>query len=203
MAKKMYFTYGAMNCGKSAALLQVAHNYEERGMKVILAKPSIDTKGGKKITSRLGVSRDVDVLILPDSDIIKLFSEHIKTHDISCILVDEAQFLAESQVDQLHEIAYRYDIPVMCYGIRTGFLGQGFDGSIRLLEIADELRELTTICHCGRRATMNMRLIDGKPDFTPIKNQYAIDNGEHNASYESVCPKCWHDAYDAWMKEHD
>ena len=216
MSKKMYFTYGAMNCGKSATLLQVAHNYEERGMHVLLAKPSIDTKGERKIVSRLGVSRDVDLLIPPDADVIGLICETMRAmarsdascdgtdggRYVSCVLVDEAQFLTVTQVDQLHRLAYLHDMPVMCYGIRTGFLGQGFEGSIRLLEIADELRELTTICHCGRRATMNLRLVDGRPDFTPICDQYAIDTGKDNATYESVCPRCWHAAHDEWQREH-
>lgn len=200
---KLYFTYGAMNCGKSAALLQVANNYEERGMTVIVAKPAVDTKGGDAVTSRLGVSRPVDVLIDAGDSVRDVVLPVALAKRASCILVDEAQFLSEGQVDGLHEIAYDDGIPVMCYGIRTGYRGTGFPGSIRLLEVADELRELRTICRCGKRATMNVRKVNGKPDFTDVGSQLAIDDGMTGAVYESVCPRCWHQAKMKWLRENE
>lgn len=200
---KLYFTYGAMNCGKSAALLQVANNYEERGMSVLVVKPAVDTKGGNKVTSRLGVSRPVDVLLGKDAMVLDVVLPAAIGRHASCILVDEAQFLSERQVDDLHEIAYESGIPVMCYGIRTGYLGTGFPGSIRLLEVADELRELRTICRCGKRATMNIRKVDGKPDFADVGHQLAIDDGTTDAVYESVCPRCWHRAKTEWLHEQE
>ena len=200
---KLYFTYGAMNCGKSAALLQVANNYEERGMSVLVVKPAVDTKGGDKVTSRLGVSRPVDILLAKDAMVLDVVRHAAIARRTSCILVDEAQFLSEKQVDDFHEIAYEDGIPVMCYGIRTGYLGTGFTGSIRLLEVADELRELRTICRCGKRATMNIRKIDDKPDFADVGHQLAIDDGTTDAVYESVCPRCWHQAKMEWLREKE
>ena len=198
---KLYFTYGAMNCGKSAALLQVANNYEERGMGVIVVKPSVDTKGGRSVTSRLGVSREADVLLgAGDSPIDAVLPMATERH-ASCVLVDEAQFLTPGQVDGLHEIAYGMGLPVMCYGIRTDYLGHGFPGSIRLLEVADELRELRTICRCGKRATMNMRKVGGHPDFSPDGGQIGID-GNGGVTYESVCPRCWNEALREWHRSH-
>lgn len=200
---KLYFTYGAMNCGKSAALLQVANNYEERGMSVLVAKPSIDTKGGDMVTSRLGVSRHADVLLGVDASVLGVVLPAAVRRNASCVLVDESQFLSARQVDELHEIAYEHGIPVMCYGIRTGYMGAGFPGSIRLLEVADELRELRTICRCGKRATMNLRKVDGKPDFTDTGSQLAIDDGTAGATYESVCPMCWHRARMEWERQDE
>ncbi len=182
---KLYFRYGAMNCGKSTALLQVAHNYEERGMKVLVIKPNIDTKGDNNIVSRLGVERKVDVL-LPSTGRVLPYVEH----DIpNAILVDEAQFLESSQVDELYCISKEYDIPVLCYGLRTDFLMKGFKGSTRLLEIADDIEEMKTICRCGKKATANMRLKNGIPIFEG--DQVAIDDGKDNITYESVCGKCY------------
>ena len=132
---KLYFRYGAMNCGKTTALLQVAHNYEERGMKVILIKPLIDTKGENKVVSRLGVDRKVDILLSSEDNIMK----YLKTFDINAIIVDEAQFLTQKQVDELYIITKEYDIPVLCYGLRCDFQMKGFTGSTRLLEIADDI----------------------------------------------------------------
>ncbi|MFW0109827.1 thymidine kinase [Rothia sp. P13129] len=191
---KLYFRYGAMNSGKSTALLQAAYNYEERGQKVLLAKPQVDTKGDQKILSRLGVSREVDFLIGMEANVRELFTQAcLKTADngvslpISCLLVDEAQFLTSAQVDDLMRIAVLDDIPVMCYGIRTDFQTKAFSGSARLLEIAHTLEELKTICRCGRKALFNGRTVDGKFIFSG--SQVAID-GVH-VGYESLCAKCY------------
>jgi len=190
---KLYFRHGAMNSGKSTALLQAAHNYEERDQIVLLAKPAIDTKGDSKIDSRLGVAREVDFLITPNDDLRQLFreaseaSQAFKGKPVSCLLIDEAQFLTRDQVDQALEIAVLDDVPVLAYGIRTDFLTNGFPGSLRLLEIAHSLEELKTICRCGRKAMFNARRING--DFVFAGNQVAIDGDQ--VTYESLCPSCY------------
>jgi thymidine kinase len=190
---KLYFRHGAMNSGKSTALLQAAHNYEERSQHVLLAKPAIDVKGEKAITSRLGVDREVDFLITPELNLRAEFAALVKAYKessgnkIACLLIDEAQFLTREQVDQALEIAVLDDVPVLAYGIRTDFLTNGFPGSLRLLEIAHSLEELKTICRCGRKAMFNARKMDDK--FVFDGEQVAID-GVH-VTYESLCPSCY------------
>ncbi|MEY3889712.1 MAG: hypothetical protein RLZZ90_1152 [Actinomycetota bacterium] len=190
---KLYFRHGAMNSGKSTALLQAAHNYEERDQHVLLAKPAVDTKGDKAILSRLGVDRTVDFLITPELDLRAEFGKLVEEaiartgKSIACLLIDEAQFLTSEQVDQALEIAVLDGVPVLAYGIRTDFLTKGFPGSLRLLEIAHSLEELKTICRCGRKAMFNARKIDGS--FVFDGDQVAID-GEH-VTYESLCPACY------------
>ncbi len=190
---KLYFRYGAMNSGKSTALLQAAFNYEERGHRVLLAKPSVDTKGDRSIVSRLGVVREVDFTIGPEDDVLERFQQHrtrvIEAHgrDVSCLLVDEAQFLAAEQVDDLLRIALMDSIPVLAYGIRTDFQTTAFPGSRRLLEVAHSLEELKTICRCGRKAIFNARRIGGV--FVFDGDQVAID-GE-DVTYESLCGVCY------------
>lgn len=186
---KLYFRYGAMNSGKSTALMQVAYNYEERGMKVRLLKPNVDTKGDDKLVSRLGVTRKVDWVVNPDDNIYGLFDEIAGGEEISCILVDEAQFLTEDQVDQLMEIATLKNIPVICYGLRTDFRTNGFPGSRRLLLIAHSLEELKTICRCGKKAVFNGRKINGK--FVFEGDQVVIDD-KAEISYESLCVDCYY-----------
>ena len=190
---KLYFRYGAMNSGKSTALLQAAFNYEERGHQVLLAKPSVDTKGDRSIVSRLGVVREVDFTIGPEDAVLDRFHQHrtrvIEAHgrDVSCLLVDEAQFLTAEQVDDLLRIALMDSIPVLAYGIRTDFQTVAFPGSRRLLEVAHSLEELKTICRCGRKAIFNARRIDGV--FVFDGDQVAID-GE-DVTYESLCGVCY------------
>ena len=190
---KLYFRHGAMNSGKSTALLQAAHNYEERDQHVLLAKPAIDVKGEKAITSRLGVDREVDFLITPELDLRKEFTRLVADfkkdsgNSIACLLIDEAQFLSRAQVDQSLEIAVLHNIPVLAYGIRTDFLTNGFPGSLRLLEIAHSLEELKTICRCGRKAMFNARKMDGV--FVFDGEQVAIDGVR--VTYESLCPSCY------------
>jgi len=192
---KLYFRFGAMNSGKSTALLQAAFNYEERGQYVLLAKPAIDSKGDRKIVSRLGVTREVDFLVQPSESLRDLFHEHRiefeeKTSEpIACLLIDEAQFLTEQQVNEALEIAVRDGVPVLAYGIRTDFRTKSFPGSRRLLEIAHSLEELKTICRCGRKAMFNGRLVNGQ--FTFAGEQVAIDGDK--VTYESLCPKCFLD----------
>jgi thymidine kinase len=184
-----------MNSGKSTALLQAAFNYEERGQQVLLAKPQIDTKGEAFIVSRLGVQRAVDFTVSPEDDIYQLFTQErsrvLRTTglDVSCLLIDEAQFLNEGQVDDLLRIAILEDVPVLAYGIRTDFQTVAFPGSRRLLEVAHSLEELKTICRCGRKAMFNARKIDGR--FVFDGDQVAIDQG--SVTYESLCGACYLD----------
>lgn len=186
---KLYFRYGAMNCGKSTNLLQVAYNYEERGMKVMIIKPKTDTKGGNKIVSRLGVTKEVDLSFSKGENIFTTVEDYIKKNgQIHCILADEVQFFTKAQVDEMFMIAVKLNIPVICYGLRTDFQMEGFEGSERLLLVAHSLEELKTICKCGKKAILNGRKINGK--FVFEGNQVAIDN-EDNVEYESLCAECY------------
>lgn len=175
-------------------MLQAAYNYEERGHNVLLAKPSIDTRGDSDIVSRLGVKRPVDFVIGPDDDVYLKFARERRLLlrasgvDVSCMLVDEAQFLTDSQVDDLLRIAVLQDIPVMAYGIRTDFQTVAFPGSRRLLEVAHSLEELKTICRCGRKAMFNARKVDGI--FVFDGDQVAIDSTTDSVgevTYEALC----------------
>jgi thymidine kinase len=192
---KLYFRYGAMNSGKSTAMLQAAYNYEERGQQVLLAKPQIDTKGDATIVSRLGVSRPVDFVVGPADDIYEAFERErgrvraATGLDVSCLLIDEAQFLTEQQVDDLLRISILEGVPVLAYGIRTDFQTVAFPGSRRLLETAHSLEELKTICRCGRKALFNARKIDG--EFIFDGDQVAIDG--LTVTYESLCGACYLD----------
>ena len=180
---KLYFNYGAMNSGKSTALLQVAHNYEQQGMKVLIIKPAIDTKAEDRVSSRLGIERKVDILLTKSGRIVN------EMKDVpNAILVDEAEFLTRKQVDELYAITKEYDVPVLCYGLRTDFQSKGFEGATRLLELADDIKELKTICKCGSKATHNLRLVNNVP--TLVGKQVEIDNQE-TVEYESVCGKCY------------
>jgi len=204
---KLYFRFGAMNSGKSTALLQAAYNYEERGQRVLLAKPAIDTKDADRISSRLGMSRDVDFLVGPGDDIRALFAEHRarvradaetalvpslgeRESDVACLLIDEAQFLTREQVDDLLRIVVLDGVPVLAYGIRTDFRTEAFPGSRRLLELAHSLEELKTICRCGRKALFNARLVGGR--FVFDGDQVAIDElSADRVTYESMCAECY------------
>ena len=186
---KLYFRYGAMNSGKSTNLMQVAYNYEERGMRVLLIKPSTDKKGGDKLVSRLGVERKVDLLI---DDAQNIYDEVNKwqseKYNIDCILVDEVQFFKANQIDELFKVAVCLDIPVICYGLRTDFKMEGFEGSTRLLLLAHSIEELKTICKCGKKAILYGRKINNK--FVFEGQQVAIDNVD-NVEYESLCGHCY------------
>ena len=127
--KKLYFRYGAMNCGKTTHLLQSAHNYERENMKVLIMKPIVDTKGDKKIVSRIGIEKTVNHLIKEDENLYKYISNYKNINNIKCIFIDESQFLTRNQVDKLMQIVIDLDIPVICYGIRLDFQGNGFEGS--------------------------------------------------------------------------
>lgn len=155
---KLYFYYASMNAGKSTTLLQADFNYRERGMKTMLFTAALDDRyGAGKVTSRIGLDHDA-ILFEPDTDIAALVIERHRHEPISCVLVDEAQFLSADQVDQLAHLADSIGIPVLAYGLRTDFQAQLFPGSARLLALADALIEIKSVCMCGRKATMNLRV---------------------------------------------
>ncbi len=182
---KLYFYYSAMNAGKSTVLLQSSHNYHERGMKTLLLTPAIDQRAGVgKIASRIGLTKDA----LPFSSEEDLFSVTCASYEkgpIACVLIDEAQFLTRKQVEELSKIADDIGIPVLCYGLRTDFQGNLFPGSAALLGWADNLIELKTICHCGRKATMNLRTDE---NGNPIKEGEQVEIGG-NERYIAMCRK--------------
>ena len=186
---KLIFRYGAMNSGKSIQVQTVAHNYEERNMKVIIAKPGKDTKAGDKVSSRIGLERKVDLIIKENDSLLELYKNgKIDFKDINCIIVDEAQFLQPSQVNELRAISEIADIPVICYGLRTDFQTNSFPGSKRLFELADIIEEIPTICSCSKKAKFNARTLNGK--FVYEGEQVVID-GETDYEYTSLCPKCY------------
>lgn len=186
---KLYFRYGAMNSGKSTALMQVAHNYEERGMRVLVLKPRIDSKGGDQLLSRLGISRKVDHLISASDDVFALLQREMSTTTPpACILCDESQFFTAVQAEQLFCATCLLNVPVICYGLRTDFSMRGFPGSTRLLELAHTVEEMKTICFCGRKALCNGRKING--EFVFEGDQVAIDQ-VGDVEYVSLCPQCY------------
>jgi len=182
---KLYFRYSAMNAGKSTALLQVAHNYEEHGRRVAIFTAAIDNRyGSGVVTSRLGPQRSVDTFD-ENTDYWARFS---RDRDLSCVLIDEAQFLQPEQVRQLHRVAHVLNIPVICYGIRSDFRGEPFPGASYLLALADSIEEVKNICSCGRKATMNVRLDEQGRRIT-TGEQIAI---EGPARYVQMCGACFY-----------
>ena len=186
---KLYFRYGAMGCGKTMQLLQVAFNYEERGHKVCVIKPATDTKHGTKLYTRIGPERETDFCFDRKTNLYDKLSKDYKK--VACILVDEAQFLTRDQVDQLMQITIGHGIPVMCYGLRLNFklTDGGFEGATRLLQIAHDIEEIKTICECGKKATYNARFLNDKlvadgPDIL-------IDDGKTKIEYRALCPACY------------
>lgn len=190
----LIFRYGAMSSGKSTALLQIVYNYERRGMRPALIKPSIDTKGDLSVVSRTGINRKVD-FALSDKELV---SKLIDKDSTDIIVIDEAQFLTKKQVDDLFFITKEFDIPVLCYGLRTDFRLEGFPGSIRLLELSDTIEELETICKCGRKATINLRYKNGVPTFEG--EQVVIDNGKDDITYDCICGSCYLDMKKRYRK---
>ena len=181
---KLYFKYGAMGSSKTAQALITKYNYEENGLKVWLIKPSADVRDGANVLrSRIGLEARVQV-IAPGQDVFRLFTD--TRSDCDVIIVDECQFMEPAQIDQLRAIVDDYDIPVMCFGLRTDFLTKLFPGSMRLLEVADTIQEIKTICDCGNKATVNARINDG----------YIVTEGAQvqlggNDSYIAMCHRCW------------
>ena len=187
---KLHFVYGAMNSGKSDTLIKTAYNYTEQGLRVVTLKPAHDTKGGSSIVARAGGSWVVDLLVSEKTDINSWLKQNISTahSTVDCILVDESQFLTPKHIDQLYSIAKHYDISVVAYGIRTDFRSKLFPGSKRLLEVADVITKLATMCRCGSQAEFNCRMIDGA--FVFDGSQVAID-GAHDVRYTSLCGTCY------------
>ena len=178
-----------MNAGKSTVLLQASHNYRERGMETYLLTARLDNRAGVgKIGSRIGLEAQADTFASGD-DLFQRVEEKHNEKNLACVMVDEAQFLTEEQVWQLARIADRLGLPVMCYGLRTDFQGKLFPGSATLLALADVLREIRTICWCGRKATMVVRL-DGEGRVLEEGDQVAIGGEE---SYVSLCRRHWDD----------
>ena len=181
---KLYFKYGAMGSSKTANALITKFNYEERGMKVWLIKPSIDVRDGADIVkSRIGLSSRAEV-ITPDKDIFVEFDKH---PDCNVIIADECQFFTPTQIDELRRIVDKKNIPVLCYGLRTDFLTHLFPGSRRLFEVADSVTEIKTICECGKKAIVNAR-IDGEGHVVTEGGQILIGG---NDSYIAMCHTCW------------
>lgn len=180
---KLYFRYGTVNSAKTLNLLAVAHNYRQQGKRPLLVKPALDTRWGQEcITARAGLQEKADVICEPSTVIT---SDQLQ--GTACILVDEAQFLTKHQVQQLHEMAHLRNLPAICYGLRTDFQGELFPGSATLLALADEMDEMKTICDCGRKATMNMR-VDANNRKVTEGAQVEIGG---NARYRSVCGRCF------------
>ena len=186
---KLYFRYGAMNSGKTTALMQVAYNYKERGMRVLILKPAVDTKGQDSIVSRLGISCKVDELVTPEMDVVELVKQDSAEHGApACVLCDESQFFTPEQAEQLFMVTVDLNIPVICYGLRADFSLKGFPGSTRLLELAHTIEEMKTICTCGRKAICNCRKVNGR--FVFEGEQVAIDQ-QNDVQYVSMCPQCY------------
>lgn len=185
---KLYFRYGAMGCGKTMQLLQVAFNYEERGHKVCVIKPATDTKNGTKLLTRIGPERETNFSVDKDTNLFEKIKSDFR--NVACVLVDEAQFLAKAQADELMEIAIKLDIPVIAYGLRLNFRQEdgGFEGATRLLQIAHNIEELKTICECGRKATCNCRFLNDK--LVTTGPDVLIDDGKTKIEYRALCPTC-------------
>ena len=184
---KLYFSYSAMNAGKSTLLLQASYNYRERGMETMLFTAALDERAGKgRIASRIGLEAQADTFTA-DDDLLALVKERLETHALHCVFVDEAQFLTEQQVWQLARVADRLGVPVMCYGLRTDFQGKLFPGSKALLALADDLREIRALCRCGRKASMVVRL---GPDGKVVRQGAQVEIGGED-KYVSLCRRHW------------
>ena len=187
---KLYFNYSTMNAGKSTILLQAAHNYRERGMDTYLLTARLDDRVGQgQIGSRIGITADAD-MFSPDSNLFAMIEARQAEGPFVCILIDEAQFLSEDQVWQLARVVDDMKIPVMAYGLRVDFLGKLFPGSAALLALADEMREIRTICHCGKKATMVVRQ-DQDGNTLTAGEQVQIGGNE---TYVSLCRRHWREA---------
>ena len=182
---KLYFKYGAMGSSKTAQVLITKFNYEERGMRVFLIKPEIDTRDGANIIrSRIGLSATA-VCIPKDADLFEIYKKEKKKYDV--IIADECQFFSKEQIDALRDIVDKMNIPVLCFGLRTDFLTHLFPGSARLFEVADSIAEIKTICACGAKATVNARL-NTKGLIVTHGSQVMLGG---NDRYVAMCHKCW------------
>jgi thymidine kinase len=187
---KLYFHYSTMNAGKSTLLLQAAHNYVEMGMVPYLLTFAFDDRAGRgRIGSRIGIAKDADTLVAGE-DLFAKIDRRLSAGPVACVFIDEAQWLSKEQVWQLARVVDDLNVPVMCYGLRVDFRGELFPGSAALLAWADEMREARTICHCGRKATMVVRL---GPDGKALKEGAQIQVGG-NETYRSLCRRHWREA---------
>lgn len=187
---KLYFHYSTMNAGKSTALLQADYNYRERGMGTLRLTAQLDTRAGAgKIASRIGISEGA-CTFTPTTDLFETIQHRLAQGSCACVFVDESQFLTHEQVWQLARAVDDLGVPVMCYGLRVDFLGNLFPGSATLLALADEMREVRTICHCGKKATMVVRLA---PDGKVLEGGAQVQVGG-NETYVSLCRKHWREA---------
>lgn len=193
---KLYFRYGAMGSSKSAQALITKFNYEEKGMRVWLLKPSVDTRNGADIVkSRIGLEEKADV-VTPEMDLFEIFRQREREfYDV--IIADEAQFFMPSQIEQLRDIVDAYNVPVLCFGLRTDFRTKMFPGSKRLLELADSITELKTVCACGSKAIVNARL-DQEGNVVTDGEQVFLGGNE---SYRAMCYKCWKKAQERKKEE--
>ena len=183
---KLYFRYAAMNSGKSSQLLQVAHNYEERNQRVLLIKPSVDTRTINTISSRIGISKECTLVDVTD-DLYTLIRQKLTELHMDCVLIDECQFLSKSQIWQLSDVVDKLKIPVMCYGLRTDFKGNLFEGSAALMAIADDITEIRGICECGKKSNLVARM-DSNGNAILDGDQVCIGAEERYISY---CRPCW------------
>jgi thymidine kinase len=187
---KLYFHYSTMNAGKSTLLLQASHNYREGGMATYLITAQFDNRAGDgRIASRIGIGEPADTFA-PGEDLFEKLKSRLAKDKIACVFVDEAQFLSQDQVWQLACAVDDLGVPVMCYGLRVDFQGHLFPGSAALLAWADEMREVRTICHCGKKATMVIRR---GPDGRPMKDGKQVQIGG-NETYVSLCRRHWREA---------
>lgn len=187
---KLYFHYSTMNAGKSTALLQASHNYREGGMQTYLITARLDNRAGQgRIASRIGIGEDADTFA-PDEDMVAKIQARLSQGPVACVFIDEAQFLSKAQVWQLAQVVDDLSVPVMCYGLRVDFQGNLFPGSAALLAWADEMREVRTICHCGKKATMVIRR---GPDGRALREGEQVMVGG-NETYVSMCRRHWREA---------
>ena len=180
---KLYFNYGAMSAGKTIEVITTAYKYNSRGMKALVVKPSVDTKGGNLVTSRIGMSKKVDILLKPEDSLFKYLKNH---NDITCLVIDEAQFLTEMQVLELVIITKDWNIPVICYGLKVDFQGKLFPGSDALIRYADSLQELVAVCSCGKKARFNARKVNGEYVFDGEQILIGADE-----TYDPLCETCF------------
>lgn len=187
---KLYFNYSTMNAGKSTLLLQASHNYRERGMATYLITAQMDTRAGEGvIASRIGIAEPADTFG-PEEDLFAKIESRLAAGQVACVFLDEAQFLSRAQVWQLARVVDDLGVPVMAYGLRVDFRGELFPGSAALLALADEMREVRTICHCGKKATMVVRK---GPDGAVLRDGAQVQIGG-NESYVSLCRRHWREA---------
>lgn len=196
---KLFFRFGCMDCGKSTHLLQIAHNYDKRGLVPLIVKPKFDTRGDFYVKSRLGIKREVDYLVSKEDNISEKIETWIERENYDCILVDEAHFLTKKQARDLWKIATELDIVVIAYGLRVDYMGEGFDASKELLTLAHEIEELKTVDETGKKCTMHLRSINGKYVFEGTPKIVGDIKGKEK--YESCTSKKWLSEYNEYQQE--